>query len=172
MILFELGIKDQSKRGNCPVQVQKAVFSPSTLLARLALESIGCEHRSSRVGIVESKVSALCFLRAQSLLVCRRQQYMMRVMLLRGKEFRDLPIGHISTYTNYYSLPTVMPMLIFAIHGAKANKEGKHADCRAVTYGNELLRCPLLHLAIHVACRLFLGNGQPLPESVAETTSW
>lgn len=96
----------------------------------------------------------------------------MKPLLTRGKEARDFPIGALFYYINQYTRPLVMPMLVFAIHGAKTNKEGKYADCRAITYGSTFLKCPLVHLAIHMACRLFLGSGQPLPESVADTKSW
>lgn len=97
---------------------------------------------------------------------------MLKPTLGRGKEFRDFNIGMMFPYINHYVRPCIMPMVVFAIHGAKTNKEGKHADCRATTYGHEFLLCPLVHLSIHMLKRLVVGDGQPLPESVADSNSW
>lgn len=97
---------------------------------------------------------------------------MLRPAMLRGKEARNVLLGSIYIYVNHHSLPYVMPMIVIAVHAAKTNKEGKHADFRGLTFGHEFLTCPLMHLAVHVAYRLFLGQGEPLPESTLLTGSW
>ena len=73
---------------------------------------------------------------------------------------------------NPHTKPFPMPMVVAAFHSAKTNKEGKHVDFRALTYGHTFLTCPLFMLAYTLATRLFMGRGEPMPESVAYISSW
>lgn len=65
-----------------------------------------------------------------------------------------------------------MRQVLFAIHDAKTNKEGQHQDWRALTYGHNILSCPVLNLAIYMFQRLCVHNGSPLHESMAEMDNW
>lgn len=104
---------------------------------------------------------------------CSRQQVMLRPLLLRGMEVRHLTLGGLQRFVNVHTTPLPMIMIILAIHAAKSNKDGKHDDWRVLTRSNSFTECPLVHLAIHFAQRMFLDEqSDPFPESVAESADW
>jgi uncharacterized membrane protein len=75
-------------------------------------------------------------------------------------------------HKNEYVRPFVMTYVIVAVHMAKANKHGEVADNRGVAHHRNILEDSLFLLSVHVACRLFMMNGRPMPESYIDLDEW
>jgi hypothetical protein len=65
-----------------------------------------------------------------------------------------------------------MTYAVVSIHDAKSNKEGDHDDYRGLAHTRNVLKDPLILNALHCADRLFMGKGQPLPETLKDSEDW
>jgi hypothetical protein len=100
------------------------------------------------------------------------QQLIGTPMLPRNNELRNMKLASFRIHKNEHVRPFVMWYVIVAVHMAKANKYGEVADNRGIAHHRNILEDPLFLLSIHVACRLFMMNGQPMPESYLDLDEW
>jgi hypothetical protein len=100
------------------------------------------------------------------------QQLISTPMLPRNCELRNLKLRSFRIHKNEHVRPFAMWYVVVAVHMAKANKTGEVADNRGIAHHKSILEDPLFLLAIHVACRLFMLKGAPLPESYIYVEDW